>query len=477
MTDVISRSSLLVLSGLAISIALAGCAGLPDEQLAKQAYESGDIATAEQNFSQLAALGYTDASIGLANIQAASGDPEQLRKAEQLYRQAAQTSPIAQYRLGRLLASKPDATVAEQHEAEGLLNKAFANGQVDALMPLAMLYLQHPQTFPNVDAQQRIDQWRQQGYPQAGLAQIALYRIQNTYPQHLDDVERICKGKEALMDVCYVELATVYQMRKQTDQRDQLVKQLRGAYGMGAVGPERVEAVAKVLSNPDIGPTDEKTSQEMLEQIAPNYPAAWVTLAQLLYEFPALGDADKMFDYLKRGQDANQSRAELLLGRIYYEGKLVPQDPQKAEQHLLKAAPTEPSAHYYLGQIYRRGYLGYIEPQKAVDHLLISARQGQPSADIALSQLYSQNRGIKVNLVNAYVFGTLAQQEGHPQAADLLNALVPQLNEQQKAQAQQLIKREQDARGAAWQAAVEAQAVAGTEGTSTNGPKGQQDTL
>ena len=39
---------------------------------------------------------------------------------------------------------------------------------------------------------------------------------------------------------------------------------------------------------------------------------------------------------------ASLPQAELLLGRLYYEGKLVPLDPKKAEGHLLNAAPTEP---------------------------------------------------------------------------------------------------------------------------------------
>ena len=82
---------------------------------------------------------------------------------------------------------------------------------------------------------------------------------------------------------------------------------------------------------------------------------------------------------------ASLPRAELLLGRLYYEGKLVPQDPHKAEEHLRKAAPSEPSANYFLGQLYLRGYLGEVYPQQALDHLLSAARNGQINADFALA--------------------------------------------------------------------------------------------
>ncbi len=74
-----------------------------------------------------------------------------------------------------------------------------------------MLYLQHPNSFPNVDAQQKISQWRANGYPEAGLAQVLLCTAtpEGTYDQHLDAVESICRSALASTDICYVELATV----------------------------------------------------------------------------------------------------------------------------------------------------------------------------------------------------------------------------------------------------------------------------
>nr|BFE94460.1 hypothetical protein GCM10020185_49960 [Pseudomonas brassicacearum subsp. brassicacearum] len=107
-----------------------------------------------------------------------------------------------------------------------------------------------------------------------------------------------------------------------------------------------------------------KTAQSLLEGIAPGYPAAWVSLAQLLYDFPELGDVDKMMQYLENGRAADQPRAELLLGKLYYEGKWVPADAKVAEAHFQKAVGREVAADYYLGQIYRRGYLGQVYSQK-----------------------------------------------------------------------------------------------------------------
>ena len=434
---------------VALAVSLAGCAGLPDQRLANEALKRGDTATAAANYQQLADLGYSEAQVGLADIQVDSRDPAQMKQAEATYRAAASVSPRAQARLGRLLVAKPGSTEAEHHEAETLLKKAAANGEGNTLIPLAMLYLQYPHSFPNINAQQQIDQWRKSGYPEAGLAQVLLYRTQGTYDQHLDDVEKICKAALNTTDICYVELATVYQKRAQPEQQAELIKQMQAGYSRGTVTAQRVDSVARVLADPSLGQTDEKTAQALLEQVAPSNPASWVSLAQLLYSFPELGDNEQLMGYIDKGRAAAQPRAELLLGRLYYEGKAVPADAKKAETHLQSAADAgEISAHYYLGQLYRRGYLGQVEPQKAVDHLLRAARGGQLSADYALAQLFSEGRGIRQDLVNAWVFAQLAQANPSEQSTAMAGELDQQLSAPQKAQAQRLLQQERQARGA-----------------------------
>lgn len=113
----------LSLCALALAVSLAGCAGLPDQRLANEALKRGDTATAAQNYQQLADLGYSEAQVGLADIQVDSRDPAQMKQAEATYRAAASVSPRAQARLGRLLVAKPGSTEAEHHEAETLLKK------------------------------------------------------------------------------------------------------------------------------------------------------------------------------------------------------------------------------------------------------------------------------------------------------------------------------------------------------------------
>ena len=440
-----------------LAIALAGCSGLPDQRLANEALKRGDIATAQQNYQVLADLGYTEAQVGLADIWMQSRDAGQLKKAEATYRAAAKTSPRAKARLGRLLAAKPGASEAELHEAQTLLKQAFASGDASSLTPLAMLYLQHPQSFPEVNPQQQISQWLAAGYPQAGLAQIALYRIQDTYDQHLDQVESICKQALASNDSCYVELATVYQKQGKTEQQAHLLKQLQNAYSRGTASAQRVDGVARVLTA--FGTPDPDTAKSLLENIAPVYPASWVSLAQLLYDFPEQGDVAQLQEYLDNGRAADQPRAELLLGKLYYDGKWLTPDAAKAEAHFLQAVDKEVAADYYLGQIYRRGYLGQVYPQKALDHLLKAARNGQNSADFAIAQLFSQGKGTRPNLLNAYVFSQLAKVQDTPQGNELAAQLDEQLPVEPRAQARRLLQKEQALRASLSQNALAVQSL------------------
>ncbi|MFZ6047757.1 alginate biosynthesis TPR repeat lipoprotein AlgK [Pseudomonas sp. CR3202] len=444
---------------LAAAVALAGCAGLPDERLAREALKNGDSATAEQNFRQLADLGYADAAVGLADLQVASGDPAQLQKAEQTYRQAMDQSPRAKARLGKLLARKTELSQAERRETAQLLEESFAAGEESSLLPLVMLYLQYPQDFPSVDVPARIAKWRAEGHTQAELAQIVFYRTQGTYDQHLDEIEQICTRNLALADLCYIELATVYQKQGNTDAQQKLLDGLMAGYHAGRIPAQRVDSVAVVLADADLGKPDEGKARELLDEVAPAYPASWVSLAKLLYEYPELGDTEQMLGYLEKGRAANLPQAELLQGRLYYEGKLVPLDPKKAEQHLQKAATSQPQADYLLGQLYLRGYLGEIDPDKALSHLLSAARSGQINADFALGQMYVQGKGVQRNLVNAYVFSQLALPKNTPQALELAQQVEQQLAPADRARAEQLLREERQVRGSSAQGAAQMQAM------------------
>ncbi|MBM7059429.1 sel1 repeat family protein [Pseudomonas sp. UL073] len=430
-----------------VGFALAGCSGLPDQRLANEALLRGDLATAQQHYEQLSQLGYAEAQTARGDMQVKSRDPQQLQEAEALYREAALSSVRAQSRLGRLLARQGNVSDERLKEAEGLLQHAVSKGEYSAVVPLTMLYVTYPQLSPTVDPQQLVNGWREQAIPEAELAQIVIYRSNGTYAAHAQEIELSCRALLAVQDVCYVELASVYRLRQQHDEQEALLAELHVAYRVHRVSPQRVESVAQALTSPLLAaPVELSSAHQLLTEVAPIYPPAATSLAKLLIDYPQLGSQEQVLEYLAEGRRVGDSRAELLTGRLYFQGQGVPQDPRQAEEHLLKAAAEQPGADYYLGQLYRRGYLGKVEPQRAVDHLLRAARSGQAGADFALAQMFSEARGVKVNRVNAYVFAEVARQQGVPEAGALQQSLQAALSDSERLQAQALLREELQAR-------------------------------
>lgn len=140
---------------LVAALALAGCAGLPDQRLANEALKRGDTALAQQNYRQLADLGYSEAQVGLADIQVESRDPAQIKQAEATYRAAADTSPRAQAP-GPVAGGQARGQRRRTARSRGPVEEGLRQRRRQHPDPLAMLYLQYPHSFPNVDAQRQI---------------------------------------------------------------------------------------------------------------------------------------------------------------------------------------------------------------------------------------------------------------------------------------------------------------------------------
>ncbi|MOA52053.1 hypothetical protein D3C78_1752830 [compost metagenome] len=62
--------------------------------------------------------------------------------------------------------------------------------------------------------------------------------------------------------------------------------------------------------------------------------------------------------------------------------------------------------------------------------------------------MYAQGKGIRPDLVNAYVFSQLALPKNTPQALELAQQVEQQLPPSERARAEQLLREERAARGA-----------------------------
>lgn len=428
---------------------LTGCAGsLPDLDLAKQAKAGGDLSAAEANFRPLAELGYVEAQIGLADVLIRSTSAQQQAQGEALYRQALAKSPLAAPRLGKWLASKVPNSSAERAEASRLLRQAMADGDRSALLPWVRVQLQDPQQLSGPTLEQQLTQWQSQGMLEAQLGKMLLYRARGDYNQHLEEIQATCEQWLAEVNECYIELASVYQIQGDRDKQQALLERLQSDYQAARVPPERIQAVAKVLADSSQGQPDPEQAKELYLSITAVSPDAWHSLGELLLRYPDQGDNDVLRGYLQQGVDAGSMRSALLLGQLLIKGRTLPADPQAGERYLLQAAVDQPKAHYALGKLYSNGQLGEIEPEKALQHLLIAARGGDAMADLALAQLFGDGRGIMINRVYAYSFALLAEQRGLAYGQVLVARLAGQLQPAEKTQAQALLARELEARGA-----------------------------
>lgn len=434
------------LSAITLCLAAAGCAQLPDLELAKQARTGGDLKVAEENFRPLAELGYADAELGLADVLVQQPDAARQAEGEAIYRRAATDSPIARVKLGKWLVNKPDATPAERQEAIELLRESVASGDQSVLLAMVRLQLEDPQTADFAAVERQLAEWQSRGMPQARLGWVMLYRARGDYEAHLDEIRSSCEAWLSEVSDCYVELATVYRIQGDEEAVQELVSRIESDFSSQRVAPNQVNSVARALAGEGAGQPRPEEAKQLYEAIAPQWPDAWAGLADLTRNNLQLGESEQVVEYLEKGVEAGSSRAAIALGQIYLNGQLVPAEPAKAEQYLLTAIPREPKARIILARLYREGKLGQVHADKALEQLLIAAREGTPQADVALAQLFGDGRGIRINPVYAYGFATLAKEQGMPQADMWMERMTPRLQPGDLERVRAMVAQEKSAR-------------------------------
>jgi len=104
-------------------------------------------------------------------------------------------------------------------------------------------------------------------------------------------------------------------------------------------------------------------------------------------------------------------QANVLLGRLFIEGRRSVEFPQKSLNYLEKARPNS-EALFYIGRLLISGKLGEAKLQEAVDVFVESARSGYFHSYRELIQLFINGEGIKPNRVYAHVFARTFEKLG-----------------------------------------------------------------
>ena len=421
----------------------------PDLGRGKAALEAGDVEAAERDLAPLVDLGFEDAKLHLARTYARSGDPEALHQAIVLYRELLEQDPTVAVPLAKMLLDSGNDAALPQ--AEQMLLKAHADRDERAPIALLELYSDHPERDTHRRAPALAEHVARLRTPDAEAAVVKWYRRNALADARFAKaLIRLCEGARERLPDCYVDLGRHYRAGGNDKALGELVAGATRRFGTGGLPTRVLERLAWSLVSDDIAGTPRpEAAQPMLKRAAETSDTARVRLARLLIEYPHLDPEGKPEQLLLKAADRGSPEASLALGRLHLDGKLAPADPAKALKHLEQAAAHEPAAHYYLGRIYKRGYLGRPDPVLAARHFLTAARAGYPRADQALAQLFSDNRGVRPNLPNAFVFATIAAENQTPEGALMLKQIRALLKPGQLQQAEQLLRQELAVRNAA----------------------------
>lgn len=420
---------------------VAGCAA-PDLRRGKAALEAGDVEAAEQDLAPLAQLGFDDAKLQLARVYARREDPQSRQQAIALYRELLQQDPAVAVPLARTLLADGNPTAVAQ--AEAMLLEAQADGNEEALVPLLDLYSDFPERdrkkrapalaarvakIRTVDAESTVIKWYRRNAP--------------ADERYAKELIRLCERGRERQPECYVDLARHYRTVGDDKALRGLVNAGMARFNAGELPTAVLERLGWSLVSDDYpGKPLPEVAHPMLQAAAEVSDVAAVRLARLLIEYPHLDPDGAPEKLLLGAAEAGNPDAALALGRLYLDGKLAPADPARAAKYFERAAPDVPAAHYYLGRIYKRGYLGRSDPIRAAQHFLTAARGGYARADQALAQLFSDNRGVRPNLANAYVFATIAARQETPEGVEMLRRIRAALKPAQIKEGERLLRQE-----------------------------------
>lgn len=162
----------------------------------------------------------------------------------------------------------------------------------------------------------------------------------------------------------------------------------------------------------------ERTYQKCLE-VDPNHARAHNNLGSV-YEEQAIedGSSESRRDMLKHYEAAaslNLPYAAMNLGRLHYEGRLVPQDLRKAYVYFTQAVDQGmTTVHFQLGMMHELGHGVPLTPSEAAYHYRMAALEGHREALQRLAQFYLSGKGVSMDLDRAGFWLVRMAQAGNP---------------------------------------------------------------
>ncbi|KAK8838320.1 hypothetical protein M9Y10_035743 [Tritrichomonas musculus] len=128
--------------------------------------------------------------------------------------------------------------------------------------------------------------------------------------------------------------------------------------------------------------------------------------------------------YYNMAAQENNSKASLILGNIYFRGKIVNQDYLKAKEYYEMAANLDDQeAQFKLGFIYHKGLGVKQDYIKAKEYYELAATQNHSEALFKLGNLYKKGHGVKQDYKEARKYYALSSQQQNASAQNKLGEL------------------------------------------------------
>lgn len=406
---------------------LFSCSSLPDVGRAVDLMEQGESRKAQVELLQLSNFGDPLAKLKLADLYVKIGSEEADKLAEDLYKEILLRDKRAYSRLAKLYRRKVLNGQDEYFsKAVNLFTVSADLGSNKSLADLTHLYLSYPQ---HLNSDIPIDQWIKQrvkmGDIRANYDLARLYIIRGHIVKNNQDILALCEPLIPSVAECFDVLAQAYRIMQNHDSMSALNTDLISAYRKKFVTPWFVYQYAQALTHDD-DPFIE-LAMTLYFEIAVAYPKAHMAMARLIVRNKQLASKEELLALIKERAEAGVPEAHYLLGRLYFHGDWVFQNPQKAVSHLELVSDAFPGAGFILGLIYKEGWLGSSDFDLALEYLLQAAREGSISADRELAEMYWDQKGIKRNVIYAYSFARLSSQEGSEGAKQLLSEILQEV--------------------------------------------------
>lgn len=184
-------------------------------------------------------------------------------------------------------------------------------------------------------------------------------------------------------------------------------------------------------------------SLKWLRKAAANgHPDAQLVLGLIYFEGKILPhNYQKGMYYFKKSAEQGNPEAQNQIGMAYSKGAGVPIDYEKAKIWFLKAADKGyPNAQHNLGYMYEKGIGVRQNFSQALKWYMLAAEQGLWVSQLNLGRLYAEGKGVKKNYTKAYKWCLIAARKGNEAAIKAKGSIEKEIKDSQLSEARKLAK-------------------------------------